>query len=151
MVLALAGDSTMTRSCLYFVPFPAVVAGALLALPALLVRLVFRAAGAAFLRPVASGVPFSVGCFLRAATAVSLLLLCALDQSRYNHYFERSPPFTHTIALRRVSSPAAGRWSRPRPKARIANGLSSLPPLPQTPEGLPGRLDHPDDDHLRIL
>ena len=64
IVLAFAGDSTMTKSCLCFLLSPAVVAGALLAL---------RAGAADFLRLVAGGVPSSPGCFLRAGTAVSLL------------------------------------------------------------------------------
>src|SRR4051812_19967170 len=76
MVFALVGDSTITRSCLRD---PSPVAAARLFLAGSAVSPFLAFGEAAFLRPVARGVPASDACFLCAGTEVSLLLCCAAD------------------------------------------------------------------------
>src|SRR5579875_1021679 len=129
MVLALAGDSTMTRSCL---PLSLVVVFCGLAVR-LVVKLCLgtllrreRLLAAVFLvRLTVRGASSWIACFLRAGTAhlpVAVVLqirLATITTNRMAPGLARgrdappasqgpySPPLTHTIALRRLSSPAA--------------------------------------------
>src|SRR5258708_17991589 len=87
IVLALVGDSTMTRSCLNLPLVSLLTARGFLAAPVLL-----TAAGTAFLRPVAEGFAALFDGFLRAGTDVSPGCCCVPPPTRYNHSFEPKRP-----------------------------------------------------------